>query len=83
MPTMKGACCRECVFWEPSSAGDDSATGECRRHAPTAFVPLMVPHHPERYDDDGDQYETNADWPRTGETDWCGEFIQEDTEGGA
>lgn len=55
---MERPTCKTCSLWE--SWGE--TYGECRRHAPTATRSVIE-----------DSSVFYADWPRTRETDWCGE----------
>lgn len=62
---MSSATCETCVFWHPDQAPSKDKRGgpwgECRRNAPRLRMPRM-------------SEETEAVWPPTSQTDWCGEF---------
>ncbi len=57
--STKTAACGKCVYWN----SQDSAKGECRRHAPQTVVFKV---------DEKVQYEST--FPTTKAEDWCGDF---------
>jgi len=57
-------CCSECKYWNSLGSGD----GICRRHAPRSC--------PERLNKHDDRMENYTDWPRTFDSDWCGEAVE-------
>lgn len=68
--------CQKCRFWV-AEPGEDS--GECRRYAPRAILPISlgiqvdfverdveIPHEAAR---------RRPQWPETYLTEWCGEWV--------
>lgn len=62
------ASCGSCRFWVLTGEA-----GDCRRRAPTITKQSLWPS-------DSADVETAliAYWPNTGETEWCGEYEEED-----
>ena len=74
--------CDQCKFWEGNAIAcgstpeqEDDYTGECKRHAPIAFMPrhVLVAIWATNKTMDDKQANT-AQWPQTEPDDWCGEF---------
>jgi hypothetical protein len=61
--------CQTCRFWEehPNTGG-----GACKRYAPRPFLySVETPS--------GEEPDNFADWPRTLDSEWCGEYSEDPT----
>lgn len=66
--------CQHCVFAETEPFQSNRYLS-CRRWAPTPLGRQLV-----AVTDDGYETHRNAEWPLVRDTDWCGEFIDCDSD---
>ena len=73
--------CENCKFWDSYPEDDnEEIIGGCKRHAPIVMRALILPEEEKKTNEYGDDVLTEAIWPTTYFSEWCGEFQEKDND---